>query len=463
MREAVMAFIKKHRLLENNRTILAGVSGGPDSMALLHFLWSIQTDYNLRIIAVSVDHQLRGAESEADLTYVKEMCEKWNIEFYGTFVDVPSYKLTRKVGTEVAARELRYQVFSEQMKKHQASYLALGHHGDDQVETMLMGLTRTANPTALAGIPVKRRFATGLIVRPLLGVSKREIETYCEQQNIIPRRDPTNEGTEFTRNYFRNKVVPLLKIQNGNIHTTVQHLSESLQADEQYLHNEASRLFDNVITMDQMKSKATLQIDHFQSHPLALQRRFYHLILNYLYDELPKDLSYIHEEQFFALLASEKANVRIDFPRELKVEKSYQMLNFYFYFDESQSFQVNETLPVPGQLTLPDGSVISTVFSNHSSEDENTYVCCKDQIVLPLHIRTRKAGDRMCWKGLNGSKKIKDIFIDEKIPVKERDNWPLVTDNKGEILWLIGLRKGQPRKQANNTSFIKICYEKGNM
>ncbi|WP_106495590.1 tRNA lysidine(34) synthetase TilS [Lentibacillus sp. Marseille-P4043] len=462
MREAVISFMKKHQLLKKGKTVLVGVSGGPDSMALLHLLSSIRTEYNLRVVVVSVDHQLRGDESKADLTYVKEMCDKWEIDFYGTSVDVLSYKHSRKIGTEVAARELRYQIFSEQMQKEQADYLMLGHHGDDQVETMLMGLTRSSNPRAIAGIPFKRPFATGFIVRPLLGVSKNEIEKYCKQHNIIPRRDPTNETTDFTRNYFRNKVIPLIKTQNNNIHTTVQHLSENIQADETFLVNEALKLFDKVVTIDKDERVATFKIDAFQTYPLALQRRFYHLILNYLYDELPKDLSYVHEEQFFVLLTSKKANVHINFPHQLKVEKAYQQLSFYF--DESQTLKVNETLLIPGEIILPDGAkVVANFTDNPGVTDENTYVCRKEDIALPLHIRMRQDGDRMCWKGLNGSKKIKDIFIDAKVPMKERDKWPIVTDNNGEILWLIGLKKGQPKKQANNTSYIKISYEKGSV
>lgn len=457
MREAVTAFMNKHQLLAKQKTVIIGVSGGPDSMALLHFFESIRTSYQLQIIACSVDHQLRGEQSQADLLYVQQKCAEWDIEFFGTSVDVPAYAENKKIGVEVAARELRYRVFAEQMQKYHADYLALGHHGDDQVETMLMALVRSANVKALAGIPVTRPFACGFIIRPFLGVTKDEIETYCKKHRIVPRRDSTNDETKFTRNYFRKKIVPLIKVKNNNIHTTVQHLSNALQQDEQFLHEEAKRLFDDVVTLDQTYRSAVFQIDHFQSFPNALQRRFYHLILNYLYDELPKDLSYTHEEQFFALLLSKKANTGVDFPLHLKVEKSYQKVYFRFHVHESQS--IHETLHIPGEIRLPDGSIISAEWTDMPTWTEDTYVCGIDQIALPLHIRTRWAGDRMSWKGLNGSKKVKDIFIDAKIPPKERDKWPIVTDNNGEILWLIGLKKGQPKKQTNSASLIKLSYK----
>ncbi|WP_188456130.1 tRNA lysidine(34) synthetase TilS [Virgibacillus oceani] len=464
MRQSVISFIQKHKLLSPHKTILVGVSGGPDSMALLHFLCSIQNDWGLKIVAVAIDHQLRGDESRGDIDYVKLMCEKWNIDFYGTSVDVPSYKIDRQVGTELAARELRYGVFAEQMKKYNADYLALGHHGDDQVETMLMGITRYANSRALGGIPVKRNFSTGKIIRPLLCVSRMEIERYCSRNHIIPRRDSSNEETDFTRNYFRKYIVPLLKEQNRNIHTTVQHLSESLQDDEQFLMKEAHNLFKKVILTDEKNNRASLEISEFETYCRALQRRVYHLILNYLYDELPNHLSYMHEEQFFALLKSNKANARIDFPHGLIVEKSYQRLNFYFSNHDQKLYPFHKTITLPGKTDLPNGSKLMAIHTEDpEAQSERNYLCGVDQVDLPLHIRTRRAGDRMRWAGLNGSKKVKDIFIDAKIPVNERDKWPIVTDNNGEILWLIGLKKGTPARKTKSTSFIQLYYDNGNL
>lgn len=199
MENIIASFIKRHQLLRKNTTVLIGVSGGPDSMALLHFLYSIRETWNLRLIAVGVDHQLRGAQSLADLHYVSEVCLKWNIKFVETSIDVPSYKRDRRIGTEIAAREVRYQFFAEQMDNFQADYLALGHHGDDQVETMLMGLVRSANSSAFSGIPVKRTFATGQIIRPLLCVTKATIQAYCKKNQINPRMDPTNLETKIGR------------------------------------------------------------------------------------------------------------------------------------------------------------------------------------------------------------------------------------------------------------------------
>lgn len=462
MNKAVIAFMNKQRLLEKNATVLVGVSGGPDSMALLHFLRSIREEWDLNLIAISVDHQLRGGESIADVKYVEEVCRQWEIPFKSTSVDVKSYKNELHVGTQVAAREMRYRFFEEQMHAHQASYLALGHHSDDQLETMLMSLVRTANSSALSGIPAKREFATGWVIRPLLAATRSDIETYCKINGITPRYDPSNKELTYTRNYFRNTVLPLIKEKNSNIHNTIQHLSETLAEDEAYLRNEAEKLVNRLVDFTTNYERASFEITLFKKHPIALQRRAYHLILNYLYKRLPKDLSYTHEAYFFSLLEGGKGNVQIDFPFDLTLEKSYNNLSFYFSDQGPHDSSYCKTLNIPGTTMLPDGTVIhAEMIEQLPLGERDSYVCKLEEIQLPLHIRTRKPGDRMRWKGLAGSKKVKDIFIDAKIPKLERASWPILVDDQGEILWLIGLKKGQPKHQANNAPYIHIYYERG--
>ncbi|MFC2948845.1 tRNA lysidine(34) synthetase TilS [Virgibacillus sediminis] len=459
MKQEVMAFIKKHQLLKEGSTVLAGVSGGPDSMALLHYLSTLRQEWGLKVVAVCVDHQLRGEESKDDLEYVRDICREWGIPFKGASLDVPSYKRRKQIGTQVAARTLRYRYFAEQMEAYRADYLALGHHSDDQVETLLMSLVRAGSSSSFTGIPVKREFAGGSIIRPLLTVTKEDIEAYCKEHSIYPRRDPSNEEINYTRNFYRKQVIPLLKQKNRNIHTTVQHLSETIQEDDHYLWAEAEKAVKNTVEWGEDWKQATLEIPLFRKYAPALQRRAFHLILNYLYDKLPKDLSYIHEEHFFVLLKKDKGNIQIDFPGKLKVEKSYGKIVFYFPRG-TQDPSYHYTLPTPGSIVLPDGSVIRSYFGEWEESGDSFHYCCSSQVALPIHIRTRQPGDRLSLRGMTGTKKLKDIFIDEKVPRKEREHWPVVTDNDGNILWLAGLRKGQAPCRTADTSAIHIKYEK---
>lgn len=460
LHEKITDFIKKNHLLTKHTTVLLGVSGGPDSMALLQYFYLISEKWDLTLIVLSANHQLRGQEGQSDLDYVEVECQKRNIEFIGTSLDVPTYKDTHNVGTQVAARELRYQFYAEQMNAQQADFLALGHHGDDQIETMLMALVRTADSSSFSGMPMERPFHGGRLIRPLLCVTKNEIEKYCKQYSVIPKIDPSNNEPTYTRNYYRKYVLPHLKHKNQNLHMTIQHLSESLLEDESYIMKQAKSMFEMVVTYDNKRKQAMLNIDDFKTYPTALQRRTFHLLLSYLYEELPKDISYIHEDNFFRIVMGE-GNPVIDFPSHLKIRKSYRELMFYFERQSIEDVGFDYTLKIPDRCDLPGSSKIMTSFTDAIEDEERyTMIIPKKEVTLPLHIRTRRPGDRMNWKGLNGSKKIKNIFIDEKIPIYQRDIWSVLTDHHGSILWLVGLRKKQFNITQDMDSFIKVVFKK---
>src|SRR5690625_2760577 len=343
-----------------------------------------------------------------------------------------------------------------------ADYLALGHHGDDQIETIIMSLARTTNLSSITGIPLKRQFSSGEIIRPFLCVTKKEIEEYCESHMIQPRLDTSNLDTKYTRNDIRKHVVPFLKKRNTNLHTTMQLLSESLYEDEQYLHKETKKLFKQAIQMDQKNKKANIDISLFTTYPLPLQRRAYRLTLDYLYDILPRYLTHTHERIFFSLLKEEENNKTVDFPHQLMIEKSYNHIHLYFAKDKQEKEPIHKIInKIPTCIVLPNGAILSISYQDESvlDEDKYTYICSANELELPLHIRTRRPGDRMRYQGLQGSKKIKDILIDEKVPRNERDNLYILTDNQEQILWLIGVRKGELLKMSNKKPFILFEYK----
>ncbi|HLS20487.1 MAG TPA: tRNA lysidine(34) synthetase TilS [Bacillota bacterium] len=458
MRE-VEQFIEQHSLITNDTVVLVAVSGGPDSVALLHYLSNEREKRNIEVIALTVNHQLRE-DAYKDIIYVEQLCEALNVQCVKTKIDVKAYKAKRQISTQVAARELRYQFFREQMIAFKANYLALGHHADDQLETMLMSFTRSTSTNALSGIPYKRPFATGFIIRPFLCLTKTKINDYCKEHQLTPMVDPSNEDLSYTRNYFRKQIVPLLKEQNVNIHLTVQRLSEALQEDEQYLMERAEQAWRKIVIVDKEHKRITFKHRQFIKQPIALQRRIYHLILNYLYDELPDQLTYTHAESFFALLINDKSYVRINFPQQLLIEKSYDYIHMYFNKPTSQDLFIPQQLNVPGEVIFPDGSILEADYvARETMTDQFSHVVAVTGEDLPLFVRTRKHGDRMTWYGLKGRKKIKDIFIDEKIPHNKRDQWPIVTTKSDEIIWLIGLKKGKIQiSNDKNKRFIKLTY-----
>lgn len=438
----VEAFLKKRQFPINNIGILVGVSGGPDSLALLHFLWSQKGKWNVEIYAAHVDHMFRGKESEEEALFVQRFCEDRKIPFEMTQMNIPDYMEKTGLSSQVAARERRYEFFQQVMDKYNLSTLALGHHGDDQIETILMRLTRGSAGKARAGIPFSRIFHDRVLVRPFLCLNREEIEEYCLLHQLEPRRDPSNEKDVYSRNRFRKYILPFLRKENPQVHEQFQRLSEELESDEEFLVQLTEERLKLVIT-EKRDARVSIDIEAFNLMPLPLQRRGIQLILNYLYKVRPASLSAIHIEKIFSILKSPHPSGTLDFPNGLKVVRSYQECSFQFHTQTNQT-SYNLEMSKPGEVFLPNGDILMMEVL-HGEEMRITspaqILLYMEEDVLPLVIRTRKNGDRMTIKGMNGTKKLKNLFIDEKVPIHMRNGWPIVTDRNDQIIWVPGLKK----------------------
>lgn len=318
----VAAFIEEKKLLPDNSTIVIGVSSGADSMSLLHYLHSLKNTKNLTLIGAHMDRMFRGEQSKQELDFVREQCLERGLLFEGVQVDVSRYQIEHKLSAQVAARECRYVFYQNVMGKYEADILALGHHADDQIETIMMRLGRGSSMKGYAGILPKRDFGQGVIIRPLLSVTKEEIFTYLENHDVPYRHDPSNDKDLYRRNRLRHRVLPLLKEEFPNLHEKFQSFSEQLHEDETYLQALTQEEWNKVI-----KSKTDSAIV-FMRKPLLLmakplQRRGIQLILNYLYNnEIPPSLSSIHIDNLLSLLESEHPSGKLDFPSGLQVLRS---------------------------------------------------------------------------------------------------------------------------------------------
>ncbi|WP_374719650.1 tRNA lysidine(34) synthetase TilS [Parageobacillus toebii] len=456
----VYEFIKKHELLTPNSTVIVGVSGGPDSLALLHFFWSIRQEWNITLIAAHVDHMFRGKQSEEDMNFVKHFCAARGIICEAVQMDVPAFQRESKLGVQEAARQCRYRFFGELMKKYKAHYLALGHHGDDQVETILMRLVRGSTSKGYAGIPAKRPFYGGYIIRPFLAISRADIDAYCRQHQITPRHDASNDKDDYTRNRFRHHVIPFLKKENPRLHERFQSYSEMVMEDELFLEELAKDAMNKV--MEKQHDIITLKIEPFQAMPKPLQRRGIQLILNYLYKDIPSSLSSVHIHNIFTFLNRDHPSGRLDFPHGLKVIRSYDRCLFTFR-EEKEDISYAFELDIPAVLPLPNNHVIISEIWEHYPKEQrgnDVFIIDPETVHLPLRVRTRRAGDRMTLKGTKGTKKIKEIFIEAKIPVYERDHWPIVEDAQGNILWVPKLKKSNfEATDVTKASYIVLHYK----
>lgn len=447
MEKKVFTYIKEKKLIQKDSTILVAVSGGPDSLALLHFLWRHQKALGASISAITVDHQLRSGTSAADAQFVANTCRLWDIPCKIVKVDVAAYKKTYKTGTQIAARELRYEAFHKQMIRNNIDYLAFGHHADDQIETVLMALLKTTHVHNLGGMPEKRSFADGEIIRPFLSVEKNDIMDYAVKHGLHPRIDETNAEKDYLRNRLRADILPLLKQENPNLSVTIGKLAANIQEDSAFLEVEAKNALKHCVRMNHNQEKAIIHATILQTHPLSLQRKVYRLTLDYLYDTLPENLSYKHEETFLTLLRENK-NRMVDFPRGMVVEKSYDKVYMFFSKLKAKLISPYYLEKPPSRIRLQDGTEITCatvhageVLDSDKSNNLYTYICSETEVCFPLSVRPVKTGERMTYDGLSGTKKVQRIFIDEKVPRYKRATWPILTDATGEVLWVIGLKK----------------------
>lgn len=460
MEQIVDRFIEKHQLLKQGTTVVIGVSGGPDSMALLHYFLQRQAKWKLKIVAAHVNHMLRGEQSEEDYMYVEQFCQNRNILFEGVHIDVNAYKRKHNVTTQTAARACRYQFFANVMEKHHADFLALAHHGDDQIETMLMRQTLGAWGYSRAGIPVKRSFAKGMIIRPFLCVDKTAIEQYIEQAGIIPRRDPSNESDKYVRNRFRHAVLPFLKKENPKVHERFQQQSEWIAEDETFLFSLAEKKFHELVKQSDNR-ELTVDVNAFQSVAIPLQRRIIQLILNYLYHFEHTDITYVHIEQILRLFHIDHSSRMLQLPANVQVIRSYDHVMFTNRIIDQKSSRFFHQVRLPFHLKLPYGVMTGEIVTQLPEVSSlNIFVGDVDEIKLPLTVRSREAGDRMYPLGMQGSKKVKTILIDEKIDRHKRDLIPIVEDADGNILWIAGVKRAKFGLVSDKTSkYLYIKYQ----
>ncbi|MCP1121904.1 tRNA lysidine(34) synthetase TilS [Bacillus sp. 3103sda1] len=458
----VDAFVERHDLLEAHSTVVVGVSGGPDSLALFFYLLEKREEKQLQIVVAHVDHMFRGEESQEDLQFVKQLCDNLNVTCETTQIDVTRYQKQNRMSAQVAARECRYAFLERIMRKYNAQYLALGHHGDDQVETILMRLVRGSTPQGYAGILAKRAFNKGFLIRPLLAVTKEEILDYCNRKDVEPRIDPSNKKETYTRNRLRKHVLPHLKQENPNVHERFQAFSTSMQEDEAYLQELAFEKMNKVIKEKDAK-RMVLSIPAFESMPIPLQRRGIQLILNYLYEyKIPSSLSSVHIDKVIEFFKRTHPSGMLHFPGGLEIVRTYEECSFRFR-EEKVIFSPC-VLQVPGKVTLVNGDELEVEISNcvPIMMNDMTFIAKHNEIAYPLIVRSRENGDRMSMQGMNGTKKIKSIFIEAKVPKEKRADWPIVCDASGNIIWVPLLKRSAfaiSQETVDKDTYIIIHYK----
>lgn len=437
MKEKVMNFNEINQLFEKGDTLFLAVSGGPDSLALLYFFASIQKAWNLQLHTLTVDHQLRGETSKEDAHFVYEQSKRLGIPCTIGEVDVNQYKQLKQKGTQEAARELRYQFFIEQLKSHPHAKLVLGHHEDDLVESITMQFIKGVRQK---GIPVKRKIGNNLLIRPFLCLTKSDLIHFLNELKISPRIDESNEDLTYTRNRIRKTIIPLLKNENPSLNQSLIKVTDELNEDDAYLTQLAEQSLREIANF--YEQKVTFSLQSFIGYPQPLQRRMFHLILNYLQSEnyIEKDYFYLFKEW----ISSEKTSSQLHI-KQCTITKSYDICEFTKGKIVKSDYEVK--LNLNDKTTLPNGWTFEVKENKDLNINGHAFICSKQLIKFPLTLRPRRPGDTIRPLGLNGTKKVKKVFIDKKIPMQQRDEWPIVENGDGQILWIPFIVKSE---LANN-------------
>jgi len=444
-------FIADHQMIRHQETVLVAVSGGADSLALLHVLSDLSQQFRFHLQIAHYNHGLRpNATSEAD--FVAQQARELNLPLVVEQMPDPALLTFNFSSMEANLRQMRYQFLNRVADQVKANKIALGHQADDQAETILLKLLRGAGGSGLGGIlPVR----DDRYIRPLLCHSRSAIESYLNYRGMIACHDESNTDLKFLRNRVRHQLIPDLK-QNYNpqIQSTLNRTADLLQADEDFIQQQTRQAAEECqITPHQFDRQK------FLDHHVAIQRR----ILRYTYADIvgqTVDLYFAHVASMLDLLHSHRPNTELSLPHQVQFQRAYDQFSFTPVPDPPKRFELQ--LQIADRTQLPAGIITSQIFDRSDEPMPNgktEAIFDLDRIQLPLWIRTRRNGDRFYPFGMTGSKKIKDFLIDQKVAKNRRDGVPIVVDNAQHILWIIGYRTSQIGQITDTTQrVLKIQY-----
>ena len=428
--------IREQQLFSPGDTLIIGLSGGADSSALLDLLTDLPA-IPLRLVAAHLNHCLRGAESDLDEEFCRSLAKRYKIPFESRRIDVRAMAGQSSLNLEDAGRRARIAFFDELRTAWQASAVVLAHHADDQAETVLMRLLRGSGMPGLAGISYRNDRG---YVRPLLNVTRVEIETHLTERGLVWREDGSNTDRSFLRNRIRHELLPLLEQYNPSVRSCLATTASLLSAENKLLDDQAAQAAEQICPVSTQGGTCSIKL--LGAQPLALQRRIIRLMLSRLHGNL-EQFNYQHIEAIVRLAASARPNSQISLPHDVVAVKEYDALVFRTR-ETTQRHNFDLHISGPGLYTLPSNAQLMVERSQTPADFDTISATIAyfdlDTCPFPWHVRTFLPGDRIQPLGMTGRKKLKNLFIDSKIPVSKRSRIPLIFCGD-ELMWVCGLRR----------------------
>lgn len=441
--DTVRKTIEENRLLDKNDTVLCAVSGGADSICLLYAMQALKKEYNLSVYVANVNHLIRGEESDHDSDFVKSVCKAANLKCFYREYDVIKISKEKKIGEEECGRILRYEFFEEISQNLGGAKIATAHNLNDNAETVLFRLIRGSSSQGLSGIKYKREN----IIRPLLDVSRNEIEEFLNRNGIKWCEDSTNKIPVYTRNKLRLSVFPKLNEVSIGADKHIVSAAKLICEDDMFI----SDIADNV--MKECFFGDFFDIDRILKESMPIKRR---MVSNILSAWGAKEITAEKIERFINFLFKETGK-QFDINSLYYAEKSYEKV-----YLRKRKEEKNFELELKADTSYCDKNWKLTVIYTSlpiKKRNNNIAVFDADKLEFPLKVRYRQEGDKIIPKGMKGSKKISDVFSDEKVQRHLRDTIPII-EKDGNILFICGLRQSSLYAPDEDTKrYIVIEYE----
>jgi len=449
--------VADHGMLAQGTHVLAGVSGGPDSVAMLHALLLLAPMFSLRIGIVHVNHCLRQSESDRDAKFVCAMATELDLPYHGCRIDVRRYREKHRLSIEEAARRVRYTFFNKIARENRYGSIALGHNCDDNAELVLMNILRGSGPLGISGIPAIRfqKAPNPTIIRPLIASNRIEIIAFLGKYNLKYVVDSSNSDTRFFRNRIRHDLIPLLQESyNRAAVKNINRLSLLAKSEEQWLEEMITPLFTDAV-MDRNTTGITLSIKALSKIHVAAQRRIIRKAVLACRGDLRR-IGFSHIDATLGLLQSKVSEKTLDLPDRMRIRRCHATLvitrekgplrEIAPWYDIDSASDFCYTLTAFQTLYLKELNVFLKFFpviletpTDLKNTGKDTAFLDMDKFSFPIIVRSPQTGDRFTPLGMKGSQKLKKYFIDHKTPRYERTKCPLLV-SRDKIIWVPGHR-----------------------
>ena len=461
--------IARHEMLRRGDVVVVALSGGPDSVCLLHLLEELGPKLSLRLCVAHFDHRLRGKASADDMGFARALAERKGLAFVTASADVRAFAKREKLSIEDAARRLRYDFLLRSAISMGASRVAVGHNADDQAETILMRLIRGSGPQGLAGIPPVRALGPSggpRIIRPLIHAWRGDIMRYLRERKLQYREDESNKSPEYLRNRVRLELLPRLEEEyNPRIKQRLASAAAALAAENDFMETEAKLLAGELVT-ERRPEWLIFNADPLGALHPALRRRVLLALILLAKSDAPM-IEATHYEEADAIMRAGRG--RLDLPGGLRLELSEGAGLISDAVQKPASPKRDFDVSIDGATIIPDLGILIKikVMPEVKSPAHLVRMCTPkrqyfdlDAVRTPLRVRVRRPGDSFRPLGTRGTKKLKDFFIDKKIPRFLRDRVPILT-SAGKPIWIMGHAIDDRYKVGPGTSAaLRVDYER---